>query len=149
MALSIYPASPNPSRGLTWTVDAVVRDGLANHARSCSWREMLGRAPGQVNRDWPHMSKLDRNVPCLTSLETSPFLFFGFVVCSSLAWPAAIVMLPWRPSHTVTLPSAGAYGRLPSWKNRFSYRTTQSSLIVRSLSTRKIRSNSVARGARR
>ena len=30
--------------------DAVVRDGLANHGEgTASWRDMLGRAPRQVN----------------------------------------------------------------------------------------------------
>src|SRR5438128_7419339 len=63
----------------------------------------------------------------------------------------SMAILPYRPSHTNTLPCPGAWWRLCgcSWENRLSYRTTQSSLIVRSLSNRKIRSISVARGARR
>jgi hypothetical protein len=48
----------------------------------------------------------------------------------------SMAMLPCRPSHTSTRPSAGAYARLSNWKNRFSYLTTQSWLIPCSLSNR-------------
>ena len=65
--------------------------------------------------------------------------------------PDSMLILPYRPSHTHTLLRAGTMCPLcgSSWKKRFSYRTTQSSLTVRSLSSRKIPSSSDALGARR
>jgi len=64
--------------------------------------------------------------------------------------PDSMLILPYRPSQTHTLLRAGTMCPLcgSSWKKRLSYRTTQSSLTVRSLSSRKIRSSSSARGAR-
>jgi len=35
------------------------------------------------------LSNLVRNVPFVTSLEVSPFLFWFFLLFSSLAWPGA------------------------------------------------------------
>ena len=60
--------------------------------------------------------------------------------------PDSMLILPYRPSHTHTLLRAGTMCPLcgSSWKKRLSYRTTQSSLTVRSLSSRKIRSSSAA-----
>jgi hypothetical protein len=50
------------------------------------WRSLVTE-PINVNQVYVGLSKLDRNVPCLTSLEMSPFLFFGFLVCVQ-RWPA-------------------------------------------------------------
>ncbi len=44
----------------------------------------------KTRQQWrPEVSKLFRNVPSLTSLETSPFRFWLFVISSSLALPEA------------------------------------------------------------
>ena len=52
--------------------------------------------------------------------------------------PDSMLILPYRPSHTHTLLRAGTMCPLcgSSWKKRLSYRTTQSSLTVRALSSR-------------
>jgi hypothetical protein len=49
------------------------------------WRSLVTE-PSNVNQVYVGLSKLDRNVPGLTSLEMSPFLLFGFLVCGN-RWP--------------------------------------------------------------